>query len=178
MTALFRLLGRPRGSTRRPATCWRSAQWRSGLYALLLLPPLLLPAQARAHAIIVASKPAMNASLPVGPLDIELTFNSRIDPGLSRLDLVGPDGAAQRLAIAPDSPPGVMVAHAGTTAAGAWKLRWLALSTDGHITRGEIPFIVTGKPTAQGTPAQSTSAQSRSAQSRSAQGRSAQSAPP
>ena len=45
----------------------------------------------------------MNASLPAGPLEVELTFNSRIDPGLSRLDLVGPDGQDQRLAIAPEA---------------------------------------------------------------------------
>lgn len=108
---------------------------------LLALPP----AAAHAHAIIIASKPAVNASLPEGPLEIELTFNSRIDLSLSRLDLVGPDGRDQRLVIAPDSLPGAIVAHAATNAPGQWKLHWLALSTDGHITRGEIPFVVTGK---------------------------------
>jgi methionine-rich copper-binding protein CopC len=130
---------RPFGRLRRSARC------RLALFGLLLA---LLPlASARAHAIIVASKPVVNASLPQGPLAIELTFNSRVDLSLSRLDLVGPDGHGQRLAIAPDSPPGAMVAHAGTNAPGQWKLRWLALSTDGHITRGEIPFVVTGKTT-------------------------------
>jgi methionine-rich copper-binding protein CopC len=128
----------------RPLGDFRRSAPRLRLFGLLLA-MLLSPAAARAHAIIVASKPAVNASLPQGPLEIALTFNSRIDPGLSRLDLVGPDGQDQRLTIAPDSPPGAMVAHASTNAAGRWKVRWLALSTDGHITRGEIPFAVTGK---------------------------------
>ena len=136
MTAPVRPFGRLR----------RSARRRLALFGLVLLAPLA-PAPAHAHAIIVASKPAVNASLPAGRLEVELTFNSRIDPGLSRLDLVGPDGRDRRLAIAPDSPPGTMVTHADTNGPGQWKLRWLALSIDGHITRGEIPFVVTGKTT-------------------------------
>jgi methionine-rich copper-binding protein CopC len=28
-------------------------------------------------------------------------------------------------------------------AAGAYRLRWQVLASDGHITRGEIPFTVT-----------------------------------
>jgi copper resistance protein C len=136
MTSPIRPLGRLR----------RRARRRLALFSLVVLAPLV-PAPADAHAIIVASRPAVNASLPAGPLEVKLTFNSRIDTELSRLDLVGPDGRDERLVIAPDSPAGMMVTHADASVPGQWKLRWLALSTDGHITRGEIPFVVTGKTT-------------------------------
>jgi methionine-rich copper-binding protein CopC len=104
--------------------------------------PFLSAPRAEAHAIIVSSKPAANSKVAHGNLDILLQFNSRIQIDLSRLDLVDPAGKVSVLAITDGAADGSLTARATAEAAGQWKLRWQVLSTDGHITRGEIPFLV------------------------------------
>ena len=104
--------------------------------------PVLSAPRAEAHAIIVSSKPAANSKVTHGGLDILLQFNSRIQIDLSRLDLVDPAGKVSVLAITDGAAGGSLTAQATAEATGQWKLRWQVLSTDGHITRGEIPFLV------------------------------------
>ena len=48
----------------------------------------LAPARCFAHASLVASSPQDAATIPSGRVEMELRFNSRIDPKLSRLTLV------------------------------------------------------------------------------------------
>ncbi len=97
---------------------------------------------ARAHAVIIESVPAENATVPPGDLDITLRYNSRIDHARSRLILVAADGASSPLDIAQDSAPDVVVAKASKLTAGAYRLRWQVLAIDGHLTRGDIVFSV------------------------------------
>ena len=106
---------------------------------------LAMPLAARAHAILVDSKPAAHAAVPPGPEAIWLRFNSRIDRERSRLVLVGPDSSEARLAIGADGPPDVMTA-AGDLRPGDYTVRWQVLAVDGHITRGEVPFTVSAAP--------------------------------
>lgn len=102
----------------------------------------LAPAMAFAHAIVVSAMPAVDARVPRGPLHIQLEFNSRIDLDRSRIMLQGPDNAERPVALSHDAPVGTLAGSANVTLPGPWKLRWRVLSTDGHITRGEIPFRV------------------------------------
>ncbi|MEA2780625.1 MAG: copper resistance protein [Rhodospirillaceae bacterium] len=111
------------------------------MLALLLLPT----AGAEAHAIIMTSKPAVNSKVAEGPFEIFLQYNSRIDMARSRVIVVAPDGHTIRVAITPGNSPGSMTGHVTADMPGRWTLRWQVLSADGHITRGEIPFVVTGK---------------------------------
>ncbi len=106
---------------------------------------LAMPPAARAHAILVDSKPAAHAAIPPGHEAIWLRFNSRIDRERSRLVLVGPDSSEARLAIGADGPPDVMTA-AGDLRPGDYTVRWQVLAVDGHITRGDVPFTVTAPP--------------------------------
>ena len=106
----------------------------------LLLWGLDLPAQA--HAILVESTPAGNAVLAPGPLVVHLRFNSRIDPGRSRLTLVGPEGRTRLLPLDGDQPADVLAAHV-VLPAGSWRVRWQVLALDGHITRGDVAFVLT-----------------------------------
>ncbi len=105
--------------------------------------PLLAPHAARAHAILVASTPAADATTAAGTVAMEFRFNSRIDHARSRLTLTGPDESQSVLPIAPDTPPDVLRATA-TLQPGAYAVRWQVLAVDGHITRGDVPFVVTG----------------------------------
>ncbi|MDB5406671.1 MAG: copper resistance protein CopC [Rhodospirillales bacterium] len=99
-------------------------------------------APAKAHAIIVDSSPAVDASAKGPDVPITLRFNSRIDRERSRLSLVDAKGNSSALPLAKSGPPDILTATAKGLAAGDYKLRWQVLAIDGHITRGDIPFHV------------------------------------
>jgi methionine-rich copper-binding protein CopC len=111
---------------------------------LLLGCAFLGPVPAGAHAIVVAATPAADGVVAGPRVPIELRFNSRIDRERSRLVLVAPDGREVPLALAGAEAPDVLSAEAGGLAPGRYRLRWQVLGLDGHITRGDIPFSVTG----------------------------------
>jgi methionine-rich copper-binding protein CopC len=97
---------------------------------------------ARAHAIIVGSTPAFDASVKGPDVPVTLRFNSRIDRDRSRLTLLDAAGKSSALPVAGSGAPDVLTATAKGLAAGDYKLRWQVLAVDGHITRGDIPFHV------------------------------------
>ena len=111
--------------------------------AAFLIGLLLAPA-AFAHALLVDSKPASGASVPAGTVDMTFSYNSRIDRGRSRLTLTKPDHSQVVLPIIPAGAPNVIECDATLTAPGAYVVRWQVLAIDGHITRGDVPFTVTG----------------------------------
>ncbi len=89
------------------------------------------------------SDPAAGGTVPAGKLAVDLHYNSRIDAGRSRLTLIGPGKAETVLPVRAGTEPDELRAEA-TLAPGAYTLRWQVLATDGHITRGDVPFTVTG----------------------------------
>jgi len=99
-------------------------------------------APAAAHAVLLESNPALKSAVSGPDVPIKLRFNVRIDALRSRLTLIRPDGSAQRLEISKQTPADTLSAEATGLAAGAYRLRWQVLASDGHITRGEIPFTV------------------------------------
>ena len=102
---------------------------------------LLLPRPALAHAHLVSSSPAANATVHGPDVTIDLKFNSRVETKGSTITLVLPGGLTQPLALDSHSNNVNLDTHAHLKP-GSYTLRWQALSTDGHITRGEIPFTV------------------------------------
>ena len=64
---------------------------RFKIWLLTLAAAILLPALARAHAILEESDPPAGASVKAGPVDLRFRYNSRIDQGRSRLTLIRPD---------------------------------------------------------------------------------------
>jgi hypothetical protein len=47
------------------------------------------------------------------------------------------------LAISKDAPADILASQAQGLIPGEYRIRWQVLASDGHITRGEIPFKVT-----------------------------------
>lgn len=93
-----------------------------------------------AHAHLVSSIPTADSTVHGPAVAIDLKFDSRVDSMRSHLDLVLPSGKVEQLKSRAlgDAELG---SHASLTP-GKYAIRWQALSTDGHITRGEIPFTV------------------------------------
>lgn len=106
----------------------------------ILLP---LPRPAAAHAILEASEPANGAQVPAGAVTLRLRYNSRIDRERSGLTLTRPDRTKLALPIDPQGPPDILTSTV-TLTPGAYVVRWQVLAVDGHITRGDVAFTVTG----------------------------------
>jgi copper resistance protein C len=119
---------------------------RRNLCALILLAAVagfFIVAPAAAHAVLLESNPALKSAVSGPDVPVKLRFNVRIDALRSRLTLIRADGSAQPLEISRQTPADTLSAEATGLAAGAYRLRWQVLASDGHITRGEIPFTVT-----------------------------------
>jgi methionine-rich copper-binding protein CopC len=119
---------------------------RRNLCALILLAvaaALFVATPVSAHAVLLESNPSMKSAVSGPDVPIKLRFNVRIDALRSRLTLIHPDGSAQALEISKQTPADTLLAQVTGLAAGAYRLRWQVLASDGHITRGEIPFTVT-----------------------------------
>lgn len=117
-------------------------RWVMAMFAALVaLPGAAAPAAA--HAIILKAEPAAGSSVAGPKVGILLQYNSRIDAQRSRLILDLPDGSKRALTILPQASLDVLAATADNVPPGGYRLRWQVLSTDGHITRGEVPFRVT-----------------------------------
>ena len=118
---------------------------RTTLAAALVGAALLAtPAAARAHAILMDSTPPAGGSVPAGKIAMTFRYNSRIDAHRSRLTLVRPD-RSQAVLPATANPADDTLETGATLVPGAYVLRWQVLALDGHITRGDVPFSVTGK---------------------------------
>jgi methionine-rich copper-binding protein CopC len=99
--------------------------------------------RASAHAVLVESTPGANSTVTGPDIAVKLRFNVRVDHGRSRLTLIATQGgSAQQLTIGDDKTPDVLTAKAAGIKTGSYVLRWQVLAVDGHITRGDVPFIV------------------------------------
>jgi methionine-rich copper-binding protein CopC len=115
------------------------------LAAPLLLATLAFAGQAAAHAILVDSAPAPLGHVPAGHVSLKFRYNSRIDAGRSKLTLKHADDAGQRLSVTPSDKPDLLQAELDLKP-GSYSVSWQVLATDGHITRGTVPFTVDPAP--------------------------------
>jgi copper resistance protein C len=121
---------------------------RCALHKLSISIPLTLilvagfSCPAWAHAILMESKPALHSSVKGPDVAIWLRFNVRVDGSRSRLYLIGPAGSQQNLSIAKQSSPDILQTQATSLKPGAYKLEWNVLASDGHMSKGEVPFTV------------------------------------
>jgi methionine-rich copper-binding protein CopC len=97
-----------------------------------------------AHAVLIEATPAADSDVAGPDVAVKLRFNVRIDRSRSRLMLALPDGKTTALKIADEGAPDTLSARATGLGPGAYDLRWQVLAADGHITRGHIPFHISG----------------------------------
>ncbi|HEX4714644.1 MAG TPA: copper resistance CopC family protein [Ktedonobacteraceae bacterium] len=103
---------------------------------------LFAPRVALAHAVLVDSQPGVNSTVSGPDVPVLLKYSSRIDIEHSTLTLLDPDGKVQKVTIESEATPGVLSAKLTGLVKGAYVLRWQVLATDGHVTRGKVPFQV------------------------------------
>lgn len=96
------------------------------------------------HAVLKETHPAANSKVTGPDVPIMLKYNVRIDGKLSKIQLLNPDNSTTDLKLEEQSAPDTLTAKATGLKPGAYRIRWQVLAPDGHITRGEVPFTVTG----------------------------------
>lgn len=99
-------------------------------------------APAAAHAVIVSASPTADQHVAPGKVAVRIEFNSRIDKARSRLQVTTPTGDKSDVAIDQGGEPNILTGTTADLSPGAYVLRWQVLAIDGHITRGDIPFVV------------------------------------
>ena len=97
---------------------------------------------ALAHAVIVSATPTANEQVAPGKVAVRIEFNSRIDKERSRLQVTAPTGDKTDVPIDQAGDPNIVEGSTADLAPGDYVLRWQVLAIDGHITRGDIPFVV------------------------------------
>ena len=110
------------------------------LACLLACLATLATRPAAAHAILIDSTPAPLGHVPAGHLALVLRYNSRVDAGRSKLVLRHNDDETRLTQTAGDTPD--VLRAALDVAPGDYVVAWQVLATDGHITRGRVPFTV------------------------------------
>jgi len=115
---------------------------RAILMTAIAVTLVVAPRAVFAHAVLVQSSPAEGATVTGPDLPVTLKFNSRVDGSRSTLLLATPDGQSKPLNIAPQSVPDTLTAKATGLMHGKYAIRWQVLAVDGHITRGQISFLV------------------------------------
>ena len=116
----------------------------AALFGVMLVGLMLTSTGAMAHAILEQSRPPAGGSVPAGKVDMSFIYNSRIDRDRSPLTITSPDQKQAVMQLDPDGPPNVIDTSAELNKPGAYVVRWQVLAVDGHITRGDVPFTVTG----------------------------------
>lgn len=120
----------------------RSPRWFAGAVLLFLVTIVACPPRALAHAVLLSSTPQKNAFVSGPNITINLKYNSRVDGARSTLSLLKPDGTIEKIDSPAQPAPDVLSAIGRGLTKGAYVLRWQVLASDGHITRGEVPFQV------------------------------------
>ena len=120
-------------------------QGRFGLAAFVGSAMLVASSPAWAHAHLVSSNPAANATISAAPKTITLTFSAKVAPAFSKFELVMPEHGGMKVPVKTTvSKDGKSIV--GTVSAplakGAYKIAWSAASADGHKMTGEVPFTV------------------------------------
>ena len=97
-----------------------------------------------AHAHLVKSAPAINAAGP-SPQRLALTFSERLVPAFSKLQLVMPmngRNVALKTGLDRDGRTLVGIPHSRRLMKGAYLIKWIAATADGHKMTGTVPFKV------------------------------------
>lgn len=114
------------------------------LAALAGASTLIVTSPAWAHAHLVSSNPAANATV-AAPKSITLTFSDKVVPAFSKFDLTMPEHGGMKVAVKTVvSTDGKSITGTPEAALiqGAYKIVWTAASADGHKMNGEVTFKV------------------------------------
>ena len=116
---------------------------RIGINSAVVALTLAGAAPAFAHSVLLKSSPSDKAVLAQAPSEIRLTFNERIEPRFSTIELsiAGSRIEAERAAVEKDNPND-LVLRPPPLKPGRYLVKWRAISTDSHKIEGTFGFQI------------------------------------
>lgn len=111
-------------------------------FALLLILSSTYTEPATAHAVVTKN------SLEIAPIQsgkvsqVTLSFNSRIELGLSKFHLVRTGDKHEPVKFSKGIQPGQVIVELPALDSGKYALRFKIFATDGHLTEDIIRFVV------------------------------------
>ncbi|HLF59132.1 MAG TPA: copper resistance protein CopC [Alphaproteobacteria bacterium] len=112
-----------------------------GLAAMLAWGPVR---PASAHAFLDRAEPAVGSTVAAAPKSVRLWFSERLEPAFSSVHVenaAGEDVDRGDLAVDPHDRT-VIGVSLKPIPPGTYKVRWRAVSVDGHATEGDFVFTV------------------------------------
>ena len=104
---------------------------------------LAVAGSALAHSLLLESSPGAGSVVTAAPRELSLRFNNRIEKKLSTIRLRDEHGAVRAVTVlVADGPADRLTATVDALSAGAWRVEWRVLSTDGHVVSGSFSFRV------------------------------------
>jgi methionine-rich copper-binding protein CopC/putative copper export protein len=121
-------------------------RWKPALgFCLFVLALLTLPAIAFAHATPLHYFPAASSVLPQAPAKVEIHFSERVEPRVSSIIVLAPDGSRADLSNSAVDSADHRIYRVGMKNAGAgtYTVSWEVISADdGHFAKGTYVFSV------------------------------------
>ena len=117
---------------------------KNSFAAGLAIAALLTAGAASAHAHLVKSTPAANATV-AAPKTVSLTFNEKLTPAFSKFEIVMPAMNAMPVPVKTSVSKDRMSIVGTPQAAlvpGVYKITWHAATSDGHKMDGAVDFTV------------------------------------
>ncbi|AVJ18073.1 hypothetical protein CLM71_13510 [Serratia sp. MYb239] len=101
--------------------------------------------QVLAHAHLKLQTPAADATVSPAPQALTLSFSEGIEPGFSKVKLIGPDNKAVKigkLQLDAKDNAKASIPIPEVLPAGKYQVDWHVVSVDGHKTKGQYSFTV------------------------------------
>lgn len=109
---------------------------------LLIIASLAATAQAVAHAVVTDYSLKIRAIHARKPDQVELSFNSKIELGLSQIFLVRKGDKLELLTASMGKKQGQIIVHIPALTVGEYALKFKVFAADGHLTEDVIHFSV------------------------------------
>ena len=135
----------------RPAWFHRYANRSTSLLAtvisVLALALMLMPAPVSAHVALVGATPVPGSTIGQPPKALRIRLDQVPDPKFSRIEVLDTSGASivgGAASASAGDPAVIEVTLTTKLAPGLYTVAWQALAPDGHLTKGNYPFTLSG----------------------------------
>ena len=113
-------------------------------FAAMATTAMLAASPAFAHAKLVSSNPAANATVQTAPRTITLVFNERVVPAFSKIEVTMPEHGMDvpvKSSVSDDRKR-IVGTLQSPLHKGSYTVHWTAAGSDGHKMEGRINFRV------------------------------------
>lgn len=114
---------------------------RNLTFAISALLIIMAGTAARAHAVLEHAEPRVGSTVPTAPPEVVLSYNQKLEPAFSSVEVSDASGARVDLG-KPRISASVMRVGLKQLPPGTYRVHWQVLSVDTHTTEGSFSFHV------------------------------------